>query len=289
MLSRQTRVLLGRYALATTALSRFSGERMAKEAGQSVEFHDFRPYQAGDELRYVDWRVYARSGRLYTRLYQAERTIHLHLLLDTSASMAIGHKARFVKLLAQVLSFVALRDSSAQLHLFDGRCSAPLRGQRRIGDAWDFIEGAPPLKGPAYAPVARLKAFALQAHLPAGAGLALVLSDLLDPSPLRPALSALKARGLDAGFVQVLAAEELAPESGQLELIDSESGERLDVGPDEVAAYRQALQQFLARTRSAITRAGFRYALVRAQPLAEAALERLAVSELIKSGMLVRR
>src|SRR5690606_18899675 len=97
MLSARSRAMLDRYGLASRALRHQSGERSSRAAGQSVEFHDFRPYQPGDELRYVDWRVYARTGRLYTRLYQADRAVRLHLLLDTSGSMSVGRKADFAR------------------------------------------------------------------------------------------------------------------------------------------------------------------------------------------------
>ena len=79
MLTARSRALLDRYSLASRALSAVSGERASREPGQGVEFHDFRPYQPGDELRYVDWRVYARTGRLYTRLHQAERALDSRL------------------------------------------------------------------------------------------------------------------------------------------------------------------------------------------------------------------
>lgn len=289
MITARTRVLLERYALASTSLSRLTGERMAKEAGQSVEFHDFRPYQPGDELRYVDWKVYARTGRLYTRLFQAERTIYLHLVLDTSASMGIGHKARYARLLAQILTFVAQRDSSAQVHLFDGSHSTPISGRGRIADTWSFIESAQALSGRDYTPSERLKAFALESRFQAGAGLVLVISDLFDEAPLRPALTALKTRGLDAGFLHVMAEEDLHPESAQLELVDIESSDHLQVGPDEVDAYRQALHHFLATTRSTINQAGYRYTLFRSENVADEVLERRVFAELIKSGILIRR
>ena len=96
-----------------------------------------------------------------------------------------------------------------------------------------------------------------------GAALVLVISDLFDEAPLQPALAALRARGLDASFLQVMAEEDLAPEEGQLEVHDLESGERLFVGPDEVRAYREAAQAFVTRTRAAILRAGFRHTLLR--------------------------
>lgn len=289
MITPQSRALLDRYALASRALSRETGERMATEAGQSVEFHDFRPYQPGDELRYVDWRVYARTGRLYTRLYQAERTIALHLVLDTSASMALGGKAAYARVLAELLAYAAQRDSRSQVHLIDGRHSPPARGRAGIGSAWRFIEEAPTLEGADHTPVLGLKDFALSLPPHSGAALVLVISDLFDEAPLQPTLAALRARGLDASFLQVMAAEDLAPEEAQLEIVDVESGERLEVRPDEVRAYREAVQGFVRRTRAAILRAGFRHTLLRVDDSDPVALERAAFAALIREGILVRR
>lgn len=132
MLSDATRKLLDRYALASRALSRTSGERLAREAGQSVEFHDYRPYQPGDELRAVDWRVYARTGRVMTRLYQAERTIDVHVLLDTSRSMAIGGKLPYATGIARLLAYVAHRDARVQVHDVRGGRSAAEIGRGHV-------------------------------------------------------------------------------------------------------------------------------------------------------------
>ncbi|MBS3965918.1 MAG: DUF58 domain-containing protein [Truepera sp.] len=288
MISARSRALLDRYALASHVLSRETGERMATEAGQSVEFHDYRPYQRGDELRYVDWKVYARTGRLYTRLYQAERTINVHLVIDTSPSMALGDKLRYGRLVAQLLSYVAQRDAVCQVHLFDGKASPLAWGRAAVPMAWSFIAGAAAVGGD-QAPVAAIKRFALKTRFAAGAGLVIIISDLFDETPLRPALTALKARGLDASFLQLVAASDLEPTEGQLELFDVESGDKLQVGPDEVRAYRQAVQRFLARTRNAVLRAGFRYSLLRVAGEDEAGLERAAFAALLRAGILIRR
>jgi uncharacterized protein (DUF58 family) len=93
VISAVGRRALDRYALSARDMSAASGDRSAREAGSSVEFHDFRPYQPGDELRAVDWRAYARARRLVTRLYRAERTIDVHVVLDVSASMGLGGSA----------------------------------------------------------------------------------------------------------------------------------------------------------------------------------------------------
>lgn len=287
MISARTRALLDRYALASKALSRFSGERLAKEAGQSVEFHDYRPYQPGDELRYVDWKVYARTEKLYTRLYQAERNIALYIVLDNSLSMRLGKKAIFAKTVASILSYVAQRDSLSQIFLLDGSHNRPVQGRASIAQTWAFIDQASDTKATAGV-VSALKAFALQTRFRAGAGLALVISDLFDEQSLETALVALKTRGLDASFIHIMAETDLHPEEEQLELHDIETGEKLVVGPDEVRAYKKAVADFLNRTRTTILRSGYRHALLKV-PDSVDLLEHEALSELIKVGILLRR
>ncbi len=290
MITPRSRALLDRYALASRALSRESGERMASEPGQSVEFHDFRSYQFGDELRYVDWRVYARTGRLMTRLFQAERSIRMHLVLDTSASMLLGGKARYARLLAQLLVYVAQRDAPTQVHLLDGRGNRTAQGLTAVGASWRFLEEAETVRGEGAAPISALKRFALALPPVRGAALALVVSDFLEDAPLQGALAALRARGLDASLLQVMSDGDLEPSEGQLELIDAESGGRLQVGPPEVRAYREEVQAFVGRTRAAALRAGFRHLLLRVPASApERELERHAFAALVREGVLVRR
>ncbi len=287
MISAHTRALLDRYALASKALSRFSGERLAKEAGQSVEFYDFRPYQPGDELRYVDWKVYARTEKLYTRLYQAERNIALYVVLDNSLSMRLGSKGKFAKMVANVLSYVAQRDSLSQVFLLDGSHNRPVQGRASIAQTWAFIDQAKDAQVNEGV-VASLKDFALKTRFKAGAGLVLVISDLFDANSFETALVALKTRGLDASFIHIMAESDLHPDEEQLELHDLETGEKLVVGPDEVRAYKKAVSDFLGKTRTTLLRSGFRHALLKVPHNAEL-LERDALAELIKAGILIRR
>ena len=288
MLDPRTRALLDRYGLASRALSRLSGERSAVEPGQSVEFHDYRAYQPGDELRYVDWRVYARTGRLYTRLYQAERAVKLHLVLDGSASMALHGKARYARTVMRLLTYVAQRDAPTQLHLLGGGASRPAQGRAGLRESWRFIDEAAPTAG-ATPPITALKRFALTLPTLRGNALVLVVSDLLEDGSVRPALAALRARGVDVGFLQVVAEEELDPPAGLLELVDVESAEKLPVGPDEVRAYKAEVRGFLARTRSAILQAGFKHLLLRVPAAQDGDVEREALAALIRSGTLVKR
>lgn len=288
MISSHTRVLLDRYALASKALSRFSGERLAKEAGQSVEFYDFRPYQAGDELRYVDWKVFARTNKLYTRLYQAERNIALYVVIDNSLSMRLGGKSVFAKALANILAYVAQRDSVSQVFSLDGKGTRPQQGRKTISQTWSFIDATQEAKG--LSGVAdSLKSFALKTRFKSGAGLALIISDLLDEASLEPALVALKTRGLDASFVHIMAEADLNPNEEQFELLDIESNEKMVVGPEEVRAYKQAVSHFLATTRSKILRSGFKHALLKVPSVQGQALEQFALRELLRSGILIKR
>lgn len=310
MLSARSRALLEHYSLASQALSRYSGERLAREVGQSVEFHDFRPYQRGDEIRYVDWKVYARSKRLYTRLYQAERSIHAHILLDTSASMHVGHKARFARICAYMLSYAVQQDASCQIHHFHGSSSPSMRGRARIPESWEFIDSGaetsqaaaePSPSGQAIGASEAIMQFARHTSRQGGAALVLVLSDLLEPHALRPALVALKARGFDASFLHIMAKSDLFPEEGQLELHDAESHEKLLVGPEEVRLYRARVQHFVERCRASILQANFRYSLLQVadhetspEDISDDAearfqLERDALAALIAAGIFIKR
>lgn len=297
MISERTRALLSRYTLASRATGTLVGERLAHEAGQSLEFFDVRPYGPGDEPRYVDWNAYGRTGRLYTRLYQAERTAAVHILLDTSASMTLGGKLAAARRVAQLLVYAA-QGARTQVHLFNGVQSPPAHtGAQR--QALARLIDAADAEGPGMTPDAAITDFARRAPRAPGAGVALIISDLFSETPLRASFAALRARGFDASFIHLLAHSDLEPEPGLLELLDAEGAGRLEVGPDEVRLYREAVRAFVSRTREAVLGAGFRYLLLTegdpAAPNRDAPREDAAAREsglfaaLVRAGVLVRR
>jgi len=262
VISAAGRRALDRYALASRDLSAASGDRTAREIGSSVEFQDFRPYQPGDELRAVDWRVYARNRRLVTRLYRAERTIDVHVVLDVSPSMGLAGKLDYARIVAELVSYVGQRDAITRVHTTAGAASPVAQGRVGLARAWGLLEEAVPVAG-GPGPVEGVRSFALALPKVRGAALAVVISDLFDPQPWRPALVALRARGLDAAFLQVVSDDDLHPPEGRFEVVDVESDERRTVGPEEVRAYRAAVQAFLRRTRSALAQAGVGHVLLR--------------------------
>src|SRR5215216_2450057 len=91
-------------------LGRMKGERRSKRKGQSVEFADYRNYVIGDDLRFLDWNLYARLDRLFIRLFMEEEDLHFHVLIDRSASMNFGEptKLHYAKQLAAALGFIGL-------------------------------------------------------------------------------------------------------------------------------------------------------------------------------------
>lgn len=288
--------VVGRYALVTRARGSRSGERSARDAGHSVEFLDYRPYQPGDEPRAVDWRAYARSRRLYTRLYHAERAADVHLLLDTSPSMSLHGKDRWARAVARALASMARNEASSRVHLLDGRSSGPSRGRADAVTLWRFIDAAPLLPADSDTTLPTLltrRLLALPSH--SGAAAVVVISDLLDPAPLRPMLTAARARRMDLVVLQVLAERERNPEAGRFELIDVEDDSTVEVGSEEARAYRETVREFVARIRTEIVEAGQRYALLTA-PLAAGlaattmeTLDRQAFAELVRVGVVARR
>ena len=262
MISAAGRRALDRYALASREMSAASGDRSARETGSSVEFQDFRSYQPGDELRAVDWRAYARSRRLVTRLYRAERTIDVHVVLDVSPSMGLAGKLDYARIVAELISYVGQRDALTRVHTTAGASSPVAQGRVGLARAWGLLEEAVPVGGD-LGPVEGVRSFALTLPRVRGAALAVVISDLFDPQPWRPALVALRARGLDAAFLQVVSDDDLHPPEGRFEVVDVETEERRTVGPEEVRAYRAAVQGFLRRTRAALAQGGFGHVLLR--------------------------
>src|SRR5437868_15054777 len=116
-------------------LGRLKGERRSKRKGQSVEFADYKNYVVGDDLRFLDWNLFARLDRLFIRLFLEEEDLHVHVLIDNSLSMDFGTptKLRFAKQLAAALGFVGLvNQDRVMVEAFNDQLtqsSPPLRGR----------------------------------------------------------------------------------------------------------------------------------------------------------------
>src|SRR3954468_14109962 len=127
-------------------MGRMKGERRSKRKGQSVEFADYRNYVVGDDLRFLDWNLYARLDRLFLRLFMEEEDLHLFILIDHSLSMGFGEptKLHYAKQVAAALGFVGLVNlDRVVIEAFSDRAThtlPALRGRRSLWRLLDFLD-----------------------------------------------------------------------------------------------------------------------------------------------------
>jgi uncharacterized protein (DUF58 family) len=222
------------------------GERRSSRRGSSVEFADYRDYTPGDDLRRIDWNIYARLDRPFIKLLEEEEDLAVHLLLDGSGSMdwpapaALSrgvegelHKFRYAQRMAAGLGAVALAsgDTLSVGFLQNGRVTAefgPTRGGAALPRLFAFLEGLEP--GGTTDLNASLRGYSIAPRRP---GLLILLSDLLAAEGYETGLRTLQGRGHEAALLHILAPDELDPPlAGDLQLLDIETGQEQDVSLD---------------------------------------------------------
>ncbi len=233
---------------------RSRGERRSLRKGHSVEFCDYRAYGLGDDLRYVDWNVFGRLDRLHVKLFVDEEDLCLHLLIDASRSMDFGRPAKlaYAVRLAAALGFVGLVNlERVGVAVVRDRLSEgwpPTRGRSQFPALLDFLAGVKPAGATGLNN--GLGHYAMRAREP---GIAVLISDLMDPGGFEIGVRALLERRFEVHIVHLLDAEEMNPSmAGDLRLQDAETGEVRDLTVDGEAlrAYRHRLHQFLERVES---------------------------------------
>ena len=233
---------------------RVKGERRSLRRGHSVEFCDYRAYGVGDDLRYVDWNIYGRLDRLHVKLFVDEEDLCLHLIVDASASMNFGTPTKLDSAvrIAAALGFVGLVNlERVGIGVLRDRVAEgwpPTRGRNQVPGLLDFLGRVEPSGA-----TSLNEGLANYAARSRQAGLAVVISDLLDPGGYESGIRALLERRFDVHLVHVLSPEEMNPElAGDLRLVDSETGEmrELSMDGDAVRAYRDRLRQFLERAET---------------------------------------
>jgi len=239
-------------------MGRMKGERRSKKKGQSSEFADYRNYVVGDDLRFLDWNLYARLDKLFLRLFMEEEDLHFYILIDNSLSMDFGKptKLHYAKQVAAALGFIGLVNlDRVVVEAFNERLTQTLpavRGRRSLWRLMDFLQKIEPA-GPSDLRKA-LRTFSLKCS---GKGIVVLLSDLMDKGGYEEALRYLVARQLDIYVIQILSQEEIEPEIvGDLQLVDVEDEDIAEItvsGPllkrykQNLAAYRASLHEFCAR------------------------------------------
>jgi uncharacterized protein (DUF58 family) len=273
----------------------FNGLHRSPYHGFSVEFSEYRQYAPGDDLRYLDWRLFARSDRYYIKRFEDETNLRCYLLVDMSRSMGFGslayNKAEYAKTAAATLAyFLNLQRDAVGVVTFDERIQEHLPARFRAGHmhrvmlclekslAGSATDLGPPLEQIAKTATKR--------------GLIVLISDLLAPLELlETQLGYLRSRGLEVVLLRVLDPAEIAFHFQEAVLFhDLESGRELYVDP---AAAREAyLKRFEAHAeaiKTACSRLGIDfYSLSTDQPL-ELALFDFLNSRLRRGRQVARR
>ncbi|MEQ1862320.1 MAG: DUF58 domain-containing protein [Chthoniobacteraceae bacterium] len=262
-------------------------ERRSRQVGSSLEFADYRNYSWGDEPRTIDWAVYARLDRLFVKLFEQERDLDVHFLIDASASMRWAPaKLDQACRIAAALGYIALANlDRVNVCWFGetlGEDTGLTRGKPQFHAILEYLRAAP-LAGEKTSLLATARAFTKRLKR---TGLVFVLSDFLDPAGHEEALSLLRHHQFELHLVHVLAPAEIAPKLlGDLRLTECESGAQCEITASEalVRDYRAAFAAWLEELEQFCLRRGIGYA----RATTEVPFEDL-VLRVLRDGMMLR-
>jgi uncharacterized protein (DUF58 family) len=211
--------------------NRSRGEHLSGKGGSSTDFADYRDYAVGDDMRYVDWNIFARLHRPYIKQFQHEEELHVTLLIDASTSMVFDGKLQRACQLAAAFGVMGLlnveRVSAYAIHQQEGQPwrLPPGTGRTKMRSLFQFLEQ---VEGGGDTPIEKAIETMLRFHR--GRGIAIILSDFLTFGDLTRSLNMLYSSGLEVWGLQILGESELNPDvEGDLRFVDSETGETLDV------------------------------------------------------------
>lgn len=238
-----------------------TGRRTGTASGHSVDFADYRRYNYGDDIRYVDWNIYARLRKLFLRQFRAEAELAIHLLLDTSNSMNFGQlpKLEFAGKLAAAFGYVGfgkqdrvgLTTFSDRLHKF----LPPQRGNRQLVQILKMLDEMSPDGTSNFE-----QAFKSYAARASSRGLAVVLSDCFSLGGYQNAFRCLAYSGFEVVVIRILAEEELQPDwEDGMELRDLEHSDRRGsiVSNSAASRYLQSMQEYSMELATFCSREGF--------------------------------
>jgi uncharacterized protein (DUF58 family) len=255
-----------------------SGMHRSPYFGQSVEFLQHREYATGDDLRHVDWKVWARQDRLYIKQYEEDTNLRCTLLVDVSNSMSYGNgplnKYEYGCTVAGSLAYLILKQQDAVgCAAFDEqvRTKVPIRSKRNhLQSVINALNVSQPSdKTDVYS------IFRDVAETYPRRGMMVLVSDLLtDPAELLRGLKLLRRKGHDVLVFHVMDDDELEfPFTGPTRFDGLESLDYLNCNPRALReGYLQSLHEFLDEVRRGCARNTIDYALIRTSEPLDAAL-----------------
>jgi uncharacterized protein (DUF58 family) len=268
-----------RYAISVpeSALTGITGQQVGRRAGSSVDFQDYREYEPGDDLRTIDWNVYGRTDRLTIKLFREEVTPHLDLVLDCSQSMDLegSGKAEGSLQTAAILASAAGNARCTQAVWMAGEGFRRAQNDSLRASAWDGIDytGKRTVE----------EAFAIMPPRFRRLGIRVLISDLFWIGNPVNTVRRLSDGAAAVYVIQLLAREDVEPpEHGNIHLIDSETGEAIEMFVDAMVEqnYRDALRTHQESWHDACRRSGARFIPIVADDL-EGAMTQLEENHLL--------
>jgi uncharacterized protein (DUF58 family) len=272
--------------VAKTVVDGFvAGLHRSPDFGFSQEFAEYRAYTPGDDLRHVDWNVFARTGRMYLKRYRGETNSVLTVLLDASNSMQFGshgvNKMDYARYLAASLFYLAIHGQrdAAGLITFDDEIRNYIRPSTRQGQMRRLLAGLEQAEARARTDFAKPMRYFQE--FVKRRGMVLIVSDFWEPpESIVRTIEPLRFRGNEVVLFHVLDPEDVRPElNGPSMLIDLETAKQLEVTPDYTKReYREKIAAHLADLRDRSQAAGLGYYLLMTdRPLDDALREYLTL------------
>ncbi|MCK4998149.1 MAG: DUF58 domain-containing protein [Anaerohalosphaera sp.] len=252
---------------------KMQGQRRSKRRGQSVEFADHRPYVAGDDLRFVDWNIYARLEQLFLKLFMEEQDLTVHIAVDVSGSVGYGEPAKstFILKLAAALGYVSLvnnnRLTMSSFNLGIVNQLKYMRGRNYLPNIAEFLLDAE-FEGMTDFDNVCKQIAATQS----GTGIMIILSDFFFKEGYESAMRRIIGRGYDLYAIQVLSPQEFDPEmTGDLKLLDIEDSDVAEVTISNalIKHYKKNLSAYCAQLQDYCVRRGSSYVLAKSSDSVE--------------------
>ena len=245
------------------------GMHLSPKRGSSLEFNDYRHYSPGDDFRHIDWGLYGRSDKLYIKLFQEEEDLLTYIFVDASASMgfpAADRKFEHAILTALALAYVALASGDRVMMRVLGGTGGHLdpsfvSGRHRIVELARRLQNLKPGGQFDFATT-----LATELHAIRRAGKVFIVSDfLMLLNSVTRGLGMFTAASMDLTAVQVLGGRKINGQGldGDVEVVDSESGERLrvSIGERERTQYRDTMIRLTRQLKSFCLKRGLHYSL----------------------------
>ena len=265
----------------------FGGNHKSKTYGSSCEFVDYRDYAAGDDITKIDWNVYARSEKLYTKLYLDERQLHTRIYVDVSRSMEFGsgRKAQTPLKMAATFAYLSVCELD-KVSVYTVRESEVTEVISAISGKERYYAEIGKLNGIEFGGDCFLSDGILPTKVGYGDGLSIVISDFLTDNDYENAIDYLADKKRDLLCVQVLSAEEINPKArGKNIFYDSEDEKksyRKNINRDIIRAYREAVKYVTERLQSYCAARGADYMLIQD----DMSVERIFFEGLTEAGVL---